>query len=1008
MKRFYKHLLPAAALLLCAGLAACSDDKTDPANPYSGNFTLTTQAEVDAFPARPTANRITVTGSGITDLSALDVSAVGTLVIHDTGIGSLSLPNTASVATRLEISGNAALTGIGDLGLKFVIGDIHIEDNPVLTDISGMMGLKKMTGKLFVTGNSLLGEDKPDEPDSYGFNVIKYLISNSVLDLDNVTLSNNHPLAVTDPSLIGQGGESGGVYSYTIKSDAEAAAFSPDGKEVKNLTVTGPNVTDDGMAMLASKITVVQGTMTVDGASLKTTETFFGKVDCRGSIVLRNISTYDESGGNKFFNTNGFKNITRIYGDFILENIPYLIHWGRGNGFAQIEEIDGNFTVRNSGMQQMAFASLSKVGGDLTIADNCLELYTGYFWNLATELRHVGGNFSLVGNDHQNGLGGFEKMEYIGGDITITGNGTAPGASGGIPYVSRAGQVGFDLVEAWITGGVVQYGAAIDCRYADGTPVEFSDIPQPGEYKSYTITGRDELLAFAPQDGSAERETVQDLTIIDTGNTMSDNDLSFVKTRVEKVMGTLTLEGSNLTSTEHFFSNNGFTVGGGIVFRDCAQLFNLNGMKEMTQIGGDLVFENCPKIATNWGAGNCLSQIVSVAGSVKLTGVAEPMAGISLQSLRSVGGDFIVSGCNGDFWNFSGMSLETIGGNLVIADNAKLNGLGGFVSVVSVGGNVTITGNGTANGGIPYDTTPDQVGFDLVAGWIASGVTGPGAVVTCKYADGSPVEFAPSGGYKSYTVTGRDELLAFAPQDGSAVRETVQDLTIVDTGNTMSDNDLSFVKTRVEKVMGTLTLEGSNLTSTELFFNDGGFTVGGGIVFRDCARLSNLNGMKAMTEIGGDLVFENCPEILTDWGVGNCLSQVVTVKGSVKLVGVQQKMRGVTFNSLKNVGGDFIVTGCNGSFWNFDVMKVETIGGNLVLKDNAKLNGLGGFESLVSVGGNVTVTGNGAGAGYIPVASTDNQVGLELLGTLYKAGVFADGAVFTIESNGVVYRIDEL
>lgn len=111
------------------------------------------------------------------------------------------------------------------------------------------------------------------------------------------------------------------------------------------------------------------------------------------------------------------------------------------------------------------------------------------------------------------------------------------------------------------------------------------------------------------------KETVQDLTIVDTGNTMSDNDLSFVKTRVEKVMGTLTLEGSSLTSTELFFLNGGFTVEGGIVFRNCAELFNLNGMKDMTEIGGDLVFENCPKIATDWGAGNCLSQIVSVAAA---------------------------------------------------------------------------------------------------------------------------------------------------------------------------------------------------------------------------------------------------------------------------------------------------------------------------------------------------------------------------------------------------------
>lgn len=730
MKRLNRYIL-SAALLLAAFATACSEDTTDPANPYEGDFALRSQAEVDAFAARGSVNRLTVEGEGITDLSSLDVAAVGTLTIRNTGIAELVLPHVTSVATLLEIEGNAALASLGEMGLRFSIGDIRIENNPVLTDIGGLMGLKKMTGRLFVQDNAALGEDKPDQPDEYGFNVIRYLISNAVLAADRVTLSNNHPLAATDPSLIGQGGETGGVYSYTVKSDAEAAALSLSGKEVKNLTIEGAQVTDNGMAALASKIEVVQGTLTIDGAAIKTTETFFGKVDCRGGIVLRNIVTYDEAGGNRFFNINGFKDITCIHGDFILENIPYLTHWGAGNGFAQITDVEGDMTVRDCGMQQMAFASLTRVGGTLTIDHNCIELYTGFFWNLATRLEEIGGSFVLTGNDHVNGLGGFEKIRSIGGDVTIAGNGTDPSA-GGIPYETRPGQVGFDLVAGWIAGGVVRQGAVVDCRYADGTPVDFSDIPEPDPYKSYTISSRDELLAFAPQDGSAVRETVRDLTILDPQGTMSDNDLSFVKTRVDKVLGDFTLVGSTLTSTEQLFLNDGFAVEGGIVFRDCAQLFNLNGMKSMTAIGGDLVFENCPKIATNWGAGNALSQIEHVAGSVRLTGVAEPMAGVTFLSLKSVGGDFEVRGCNGSFWNFDVMPLREIGGSLVLADNANLNGLGGFAQLERVCGDVTVTGNGASAGYIPVASTDNQVGFELLGRLYREGVFSERAVFTIE------------------------------------------------------------------------------------------------------------------------------------------------------------------------------------------------------------------------------------------------------------------------------------
>lgn len=129
-------------------------------------------------------------------------------------IGTLALPNT-SIATRFEVSGNESLTAVGDLGVKFVIGDIYVEDNPLLTDISGMLGIKKMTGKLYVTGNASLGETSLTSRTATVQCQIPHLQFGA--RSENVTLSNN-PLAVTDPSLIGQGGKSGGVYSYTIKS----------------------------------------------------------------------------------------------------------------------------------------------------------------------------------------------------------------------------------------------------------------------------------------------------------------------------------------------------------------------------------------------------------------------------------------------------------------------------------------------------------------------------------------------------------------------------------------------------------------------------------------------------------------------------------------------------------------------------------------------------------------------------------------------------------------------
>lgn len=283
-----------------------------------------------------------------------------------------------------------------------------------------------------------------------------------------------------------------------------------------------------------------------------------------------------------------------------------------------------------------------------------------------------------------------------------------------------------------IVSGVVQPGAAVDCRYADGSSVEFSEVPDPGAPRTYTIAGRDELLAFAPQDGSAVGETVQDLTILDPDNTISDHDLSFVKNRVGKIAGTLTVEGTSLTTTEVLFNDGGFTVDGGIVFRNCAQLFNLNGMKSMTAVGGDLVFENCPKIATNWGAGSCLSQIESVAGSVKLSGVAEPMAGVTFLSLRSVGGDFTGwRTATATFWGISDvLPLETAGRPALTIrgtmPKASSRVWAFSCGLRSVGGNVTVTGNGAESGGIPVESGSGQVGLVCSANFTGRASSPPG------------------------------------------------------------------------------------------------------------------------------------------------------------------------------------------------------------------------------------------------------------------------------------------
>lgn len=268
------------------------------------------------------------------------------------------------------------------------------------------------------------------------------------------------------------------------------------------------------------------------------------------------------------------------------------------------------------------------------------------------------------------------------------------------------------------------------------------EMPGVHVYNSYVINSREELLAFAPQDFSKGAEVIQNLTINDPNGTMSDHDLSFVKVRVERLLGDFVVVGTALTSTEQFFLKalDGFTPEGSVTFKNCQNLTNLNGMKDWTSVGGDLVFDNCPNIVTNWGLGNCMSQIQEVKGSVKLIGVQTQMAGVTFNSLKKVGGDFHVEGCNGSFWNFDTMPLQEVGGDIIIHNNLHYNGFGGFHNVQSIGGKVSVIGNGAAEGGILNPGTSAQPGFELIQSWIDNGIVAK-EDVSCANHAGEPIYF---------------------------------------------------------------------------------------------------------------------------------------------------------------------------------------------------------------------------------------------------------------------------
>jgi hypothetical protein len=653
---------------------------------------------------------LTISGENITDISKLQVNSAINLIIENTGLEKIELPKLYSIKLQFTVKNNEKLVEISNLeSFKFMSGTVLIDNNPKLENISGFMNLKIFNGLLKITNNESLGEDIPNAGDyTYGFFPIKYLMERSVLS-GSVTLVNNHPGAATSPELIGQMGM-GSILDYTITSQADADVFAPSSDTVNNLTFKGLDVTNNVILTMATKFKEVRGITTIENTNVTSTEGFFDVVKVNGGVVLRN----NQSGGG-LFNANGFRAYTEIGGDLIIDNCPGIEHWGTDNTFTQIKKIAGSLVVRDGKMAYNAFGSLETVGGDFEVV-NCNVVD---FWNMSGgKLRTIGGNFIYTHNKKVNGLAGLQDITHVGGNVTITHNGTNNDAIGEIPEYSISGRPGWCVIKAWMEEGVVSPTATVTVALSTGTPVDLNNISSCGTPKpSYVINGLSELQTFVST--AADKQVVDNLTI--SGADITDHAISLIQEKVAEIRGTVTWNGlSQVSTTENFFEK--ITCKGGIIIKGCTALNNANGLKGYTEIGGDFVIDGSPSLPTaDWGEGSCLSNITKVKGDLIFKGNNQHISGVTFKKLIEVGGDFIATDNNGAFWNFAGMPLQKIGGNLIIQNNEKVNGLAGFEHLTTIGGDITVWDNGLSDP-VPSQSTSNQIGLCLIKKFKDAGI----------------------------------------------------------------------------------------------------------------------------------------------------------------------------------------------------------------------------------------------------------------------------------------------
>lgn len=475
----FNHLFNLMTVAACmfALTATTSCNKGGSEDKVVDTAVLTTQAEVDAFAKQNKMTSLTIKGEGITDISNLDVTSVDELVIKGTSIEEISTSSFASVNKKLEISDNSKLKSISKLGLKFCTADIIITGNAVIDDIKGFMGIKTMSGNFNISGNPMLGADDGDAPEEYGFNVLKYLIDNQVLSFGQITLSNNHPDAATDPSMIGL--MQGGYPTYTIRSIADVAEITK--TECQDLILLGADVDDDVWgAINLTGLTVVHGNLYAEGCSF----TMLGNVLANksgeglvveGGLTFKNFVAFQEKNADRFLNTDNFP--SHVGGDVILEKM--MLHGWPGAGLNAVTEVDGDIVVKECTYDpNIAWGICSKVHGSVTFENLLPGHNSGTMgpWNIEVGFEEIDGDLTIIDNGWFVNFQGWSKVKKIGGKLLVKGNTKAAydgGFSGGIDSIEAATGLGFDFIQNWIWNGVLAYDNA-ECYDVLGNKVEFT------------------------------------------------------------------------------------------------------------------------------------------------------------------------------------------------------------------------------------------------------------------------------------------------------------------------------------------------------------------------------------------------------------------------------------------------------------------------------------------------------------------------------------------------------
>ncbi len=412
-------------------------------------------------------------------------------------------------------------------------------------------------------------------------------------------------------------------------------------------------------------------------------------------------------------------------------------------------------------------------------------------------------------------------------------------------------------------------------------------------------------------------------------------------------------------------------------------LTSLEGLNNLASIGGDLVIQGNPVLTSlsglenltlvegNLNIGHLVIESPGTSGNPLLTNL------IGLNNLTAIGGDLGIYYNNGMI-NLAGMkSLTTIGGDLTISRNDNLLSLDGLENVTSIGGSISI--------GI---------------------ITDYGAITTF-YGD-------PLGNQSLASLTGLENIQAASIENLTIVGnsllsncniQNICDYLVSPTGTVAISNNAPGCNnpTEIADACGLSIpclpygnyyfITQDDIDNFEVNYPgckelEGNLKIGGW--YGGSSNITNLNGLSALTSIGGNLKISTTNSLSSLTG----LEGLTYVQGKMEIGYLNCKNAALTsltgLDNLVSIGGEFWVTENNALINLVGLQNLSSIEGEVRIRDNSLIS-FAGLQNLTSIGADLWIYDNNA---LISLA------GLDSLNTI--------GGILRIEKNNALISLTGL